>query len=89
MTHVKIAWLAFSDRDGVATELALTGCRKQSLDSWLTQSSQFYINALANEHILAGLAHTALPAHAGKSDGPGCSSECAAKEAKGRSEVGD
>ncbi|MEL6468297.1 MAG: hypothetical protein AAFQ74_01085 [Cyanobacteria bacterium J06623_4] len=55
MPHVKIARIAFKGYGGIATELALTGRRKQSLDSWLAQSSQLYINALASEEILTGL----------------------------------
>ena len=55
MPQLKIARIAFKDRGGIATELALTGPRKQSIDSWLAQSSQFYINALASEEILTGL----------------------------------
>lgn len=54
--HLKIARIAFKDRGGIATELALTGRRKKDLASWLAQASQFYTNALANEQTLTGLA---------------------------------
>ena len=55
MSQLKIARIAFKDCDGIATELALTGPRKQGLAGWLAQSSQFYINAIASKEILTGL----------------------------------
>ncbi len=62
MPHLKIARIAFKDRGGIATELALVGSRKQGLASWLAQSSQFYTNALANEQILTRLAQYGITA---------------------------
>lgn len=55
MPHLKIARIAFKDRGGIATELALTGRRKKDLVGWLSQANQFYTNALVNEQILTGL----------------------------------
>ena len=62
MPHLKIARIAFKDRGGIATELALTGRRKKDLASWLAQASQFYTNALANEQTWAGLAQYGITA---------------------------
>ncbi|RZM82903.1 hypothetical protein [Leptolyngbya iicbica] len=52
---VKIARVAFKRDAGIATQLDLNGERKRNLAGWLAQVNQFYINALANPAVLAGL----------------------------------
>ncbi|MEL6882055.1 MAG: hypothetical protein AAFP09_16130 [Cyanobacteria bacterium J06607_10] len=52
---VKIARVAFKRSTGVATQLSLSGKRKESLSGWLGQANQFYKSALADKAILTGL----------------------------------
>ncbi len=56
MRYVKIARIAFKDKPGVFTELALNGKRKRSFSGWLMQASQFYSNLLGNQQRLDAMA---------------------------------
>ena len=52
MRFVKVARVACKKDAGIATQLDLTGRRKESLSGWLAQANQFYQNALADKAIL-------------------------------------
>jgi len=52
---VKVARVALKGNDGAATQLALSGKRKESLSGWLAQAKQFYSNALSDKGILKSL----------------------------------
>ena len=53
--NVKIARIAFKRNSGIATQLDLSGKRKQSLSGWLAQANQFYKNALEDKTVQDGL----------------------------------
>ena len=47
--------MALKGNSGAATQLALSGKRKESLSGWLSQAKQFYNNALSDKGILKSL----------------------------------
>lgn len=53
--NLKIARIAFKSDSGIATKLALSGKRKQSLSGWLAQANQFYKIALEDKKVQTGL----------------------------------
>ena len=55
MRYVKIARIAFKDKPGIFTELALNGKRKRSFSGWLLQASQFYGNLLGEQQRLEAM----------------------------------
>jgi len=52
---VKVSRVALKGNSGAATQLALSGKRKESLSGWLSQAKQFYNNALSDRGILKSL----------------------------------
>jgi hypothetical protein len=52
---LKIARITFKDDAGIATQLGLSGSRKDSLSGWLMQAQQFYSNLLNNPDLIKRL----------------------------------
>lgn len=56
MKFVKLARIALKSQPGALLKLDLNGERKKTFSGWLSQTKQFYINALGDSEVLTALA---------------------------------